>query len=720
VVSIIALFGCSIPGSVFSSGFSKAQTATPVSPIGQPSDNGFTGGIVDSSQLPTPPQLSLLGNFTFTVDKTRSVSANYLADGTVLAMQLTDDAGLNWSLTIPGDALDVPTTITMTALSDLQGAGYPSGFLGGILLEPDGLYFLTDAELTLSGSGSDALLVNGSQNGTAVEPALPGFQKGSFLISHFSSWALISPPKTPPHENLVENPDDVIENVKLLLANKKLTVPEPPSQPLGCQTQPQSDEAAHAQDQIISNYYDALFTPENDYIGPLLRMWRYPLYYYVKYDYSPDTIMNFLSQLQQRREAKMNLLFKTYFGKPDKLPVIARVAMKFAHESEQMAEFTGKQPIWTKEYLGEYIKKALDNLLTDIAENHNYEDYSVLMPLVHDMALLGVDINLNDFYIGIRRAMTFQLNLHYQGNWADQIWESASDFRIFLDPDNKGIWAGSGTATYVSSGPMDINSPPFPVGVHVINFDVCAGTASLLMEGFGPIGTESVTTNGYTFPLNQNYFRDNIFKQAFNQYYLKEQVKPLKFGSFNFPLQIRNKNVAAVDQIFDGSEILAPAQNEFHVLMLHSPLARNEALPAWNDPFTYPTPEEGSPEEETTPQVITTAVIPTEEVQTTPVPAVPQQASPANLPQDVPMYPNAQDISTFPSTQELTFQTTDSPDQVIQYYNDQLENAGWTSSSPVEIGDTTVDQWAKGDEVVTVSGNVVNGETHVSLSWVGK
>jgi hypothetical protein len=128
---------------------------------------------------------------TFTVDTSTRVTGEFFADGeTPLTLSMTDSVGLTWTLDIPPYALPYPTTITMTAMKDvtLDGLGWMDG---GVVLEPDGLTFITPATLTVSGGelSTGVFMMLGEHDGGNV--TLANYERSdgtaTATIYHFST-----------------------------------------------------------------------------------------------------------------------------------------------------------------------------------------------------------------------------------------------------------------------------------------------------------------------------------------------------------------------------------------------------------------------------------------------------------------------------------------------------------------------------------------------------
>lgn len=76
------------------------------------------------------------------------------------------------------------------------------------------------------------------------------------------------------------------------------------------------------------------------------------------------------------------------------------------------------------------------------------------------------------------------------------------------------------------------------------------------------------------------------------------------------------------------------------------------------------------------------------------------------LPEGVPLYPDAVDVTTFGGM--TVFASSDSVDDVAAFYNDALESGGWERTENMEIESMVTSQWQKDGETLSV--NISPGE----------
>lgn len=132
-------------------------------------------------------RIGIIEDLSFEVIKAAVATIEY--DGTEKSLEVTDENGLTWQLTIPENALAEQCTITLTPLSNVESERKKDG-LSGILMEPDGLAFIKPASLTVTGPDADKLLfLSGTQDGKnySYQPDQKSENGARLLVYHFSS-----------------------------------------------------------------------------------------------------------------------------------------------------------------------------------------------------------------------------------------------------------------------------------------------------------------------------------------------------------------------------------------------------------------------------------------------------------------------------------------------------------------------------------------------------
>lgn len=139
-----------------------------------------------STDVSLPSKLSL-GDVTFSVDSDRVVTG-IVPIGKEKIISAVDSSGIEWTLTIPANAVPANTKITITPLEKIKSAGYPGTITGGVMLEPDGLTFDKDGTLSVKmpkdvpsvmltgdGKGGGLCFLDSKQNGGAVTASIAHF-----------------------------------------------------------------------------------------------------------------------------------------------------------------------------------------------------------------------------------------------------------------------------------------------------------------------------------------------------------------------------------------------------------------------------------------------------------------------------------------------------------------------------------------------------------------
>lgn len=708
VIFLLTSSACKFPWSINpTSGVLPTSTQSTL-----PQDDGSQARIVDSSYQPEPVNVPSLGSFTYTLNPSLSTSGDFAADGTDLMLQLTDGVGLTWTMKVPANALDLPRTIKMTAISNLQSKDIPSMLKAGVLLEPDGLQFLMPAEITVSGTGVDnsTILLTAREDGSDVELVLPGSSNNS-LILHFSpvviitSSELIDPEVDALRKKVNDQQTAFFAEVDKILANKDLVVPEPPSTPMGCKAGSQDAKAQQAQTDTLNAYAISLFTPEFPLIVKLLQNERlFDLLNGSNNLQLPEPTNGhlthntayYLDKLTFRENKKLQLLDKTYQGNIEKLPAIMEVSIFLSNQIALLPPTLRETSQDMLNSLGGIIQHFLDPVLKDLSDNHNYENVPLLLKLAAEATRLGANIDYGQLVENIRKAMVFKLNLHYHFVTLTDTWDSTADFE--LDPSKDlNSWAGTGKADYNHTGNLKISGSKFTVSAMMNSFDACAGKANILLQGFGTTGSgssgEQVTVRGgdvnVTSPISS--LLGEVWRNTFAYAGFFQPAKTKNdYNVFVFPVTIQNLNIIAADQVFVGT--VEQLISLFHVILTHHPVNYANPLPQPEVPFTNGADAT---------------------VQATP------GSSQSNLPQDVAMYPNVESNTT--STGGMTLlRTKDSPDQVIAFYTEQMINDGWTAFPTQEIGNGTILGWMKGTRMVSISVIAQDGLTNITIQITGQ
>jgi len=90
--------------------------------------------------------------------------------------------------------------------------------------------------------------------------------------------------------------------------------------------------------------------------------------------------------------------------------------------------------------------------------------------------------------------------------------------------------------------------------------------------------------------------------------------------------------------------------------------------------------------------------------------------SESGLPEDVPLYPGATGLTKL-ADQAIEFNTNDTPDQVNQYYQQQMPAQKWTLMSSTKQGVNIIQIWTKDKRVVSIAIFPQGGKTVVMITF---
>lgn len=204
--------------AIFLAGCGKLETESP--DIADPSEESVES--IDSILS----SIGVIEDLSFEVNRSAAATIEY--DGVEASVEVVDDKGLKWQLTIPKDALPEKYTIILTPLTDIQGKHKKEG-LSGIMMEPDGLEFTEPATLTVTGPDADKLLfLTGTQDGKnySYQPTEILEDGVKLSVNHFSSEVASNAFSDPEvYEALFELLSDLEKKVKRSLS-KSIRVPD--------------------------------------------------------------------------------------------------------------------------------------------------------------------------------------------------------------------------------------------------------------------------------------------------------------------------------------------------------------------------------------------------------------------------------------------------------------------------------------------------------------
>lgn len=324
------------------------------------------------------------------------VSLEFPADGTPQTAAIADENGLTWELTVPADALAKPQTLRLTPMSSVTSD--LGEIAGGVLLEPDGQWFLAPVTLRVSGAAAGkAAIFSGNHAGDELALTNMHWQGDSLelQLSHFSTAFLTDSEAV--LEKLRETARTQLEDATKAareLARKPIDVPAPPAIANECSADP-------AQGDPIGDYVRRFQQPELGVIEALIGAMRGVALTDAEASPSFDEALGIAFRLHRKAEA----LIKHYRGQDDRFDAVAAATLFTERGIELLGEPLGERSLLPA--LAAWADSLATNYLTAL-QKHEYAKFVPAIKFYRYSALLGGDVARNT-YDRLRGALTFSI-----------------------------------------------------------------------------------------------------------------------------------------------------------------------------------------------------------------------------------------------------------------------------------------------------------------------
>lgn len=532
---------------------SDVQGAEPLISEDRAADGESEARFVDGPVEDVLGKLPALGSITFTTDNSHQTSGTFLPGGTGLELSLTDAAGLTWTLTLPAGTLNTTETITMTALDDVRSDNIPGSMIGGVLLEPDGLWLLEPGTLAVTGGdlNGKALFLSGSHDGSDVNFALPGIDGTSSeaVIQHFSSYTVIhseDPKVTDLREQERQHYEELAKKGRELLKSKDIDVPRPPSIPLYC---PKDEEEAKLRNEALKKFEKDFNNPEFDLLNQLIASQTILALPGVDSDFTLEV------RLLERMIKKVNLLIKEYGNRSEYVTAITQVGYTVAREIALIGPRDHPGSLEVLQALGRMYERVIDELLKELREKHEYRNVGPILDMARRAALIGTaTLPIEELIARIESAMNFNLEVIYELKIAgNQHYEFKGETLVRIDFENTAnlsMLHGLGRGELVSykntrEPSITVEAPDFPFEVLFSSFDACNGKADLTIDRMAP-NTEVYKINEELMPTLP--VAHNCWKATYEKYLGNH---PIAGEVYTFPVGLRNGDPVAVEAEFE-------------------------------------------------------------------------------------------------------------------------------------------------------------------------
>jgi len=538
-------------------------------PEGDPGEARF----VDQPLEPPVVDVPSLGSASFTVDPSNRVVGEATARGGDLELQLTDSAGLTWSLRVPALAMGAPQVISMTALTDLDRGDITGNLVGGVLLEPDGLQF--DAPVTLSVAGAalrgTTLILGGAPDGSEMAFTLPGDADAgaSALLLHFSAYAaddLDDPQIAQMLEQARQQYKALADQARALLKDGDIDVPRPPSVPLRCTDEDETRDNQESLDAFARAFGD----PEMTLIGKMLAAQRN-----LQLLGEPDTGFSLEVRLLGRQARKARLLIDEYGQDVDNLPAITSAVLGVARNLQLLGGDDDGTAGQLVAELPALYERAIEALLDELVADHEYRNIGAILEAARALQLLGSSSGYTTeaLFERLAGALNFDLELTYTAQLVDnQHWVLEASFPVSFDTSGVSVSTliGSGTGSLISFVHDDwpelyVVAPDFEVGATVEEFLPCEGTAKVTLNQFFP-PSETYKADDPDEPMSLDMpLIKGIWEGAFADF--------AGDGRYAFPVEIRNEDVEAADETLEAVSERSGGNAEatIEIKLVHSP-----------------------------------------------------------------------------------------------------------------------------------------------------
>jgi len=518
---------------------SSSSTNSSGPDTGPGSDPGSPGADARLTPATSTATLDGLGTIQVTFDTARQdVEAYDTRSESGVNLHVTDANGYAWDLSIPGGALLLNTTMTMTPFSAIDLSSSQSGIVSGVKLEPDGLYFSHQAYLTVSPpDGVDpglALVFDlawDAGDPSAWQVALGQSSRldtsSTANVWHFSGLGYGDGYGDDALAALVEQAKQEYQTAvvaaKLFVKGPAPTPPVPPAISMFCrgtEANPEENESYEFVRQFLSPYEDVLTV--------LLRAMRaLQLVGGAGVDMADGYSLS--TQIAQMAVTSILQVGKTWSleAPPDHLFAVISATLAAARHLELMGgspgDALGTITVWAQ--------KMFDYYLGQLKKEHDYRAYPILLTLAYDLELLGGSDELGaifsamTFEVQITTSMTMNCVSADDGktlttgsvqqtadvkNLASEAAAIDGTADVFGTPQGKNMVLTSTAGTYIQGSTKDLTGQTDTGSLWLKNWDPCVTKSFDALMSFYGTNNESawITQDGTEIGLPSHYWAD--------------------------------------------------------------------------------------------------------------------------------------------------------------------------------------------------------------------
>jgi len=536
--------------------------------------------------LPEPINLSdrSLGKASFTVDKEKTASLQYTADGKEKSISVKDDSGFEWTLSIPGNSLINEEEITITPLDNIEVDAMPGSKLHVIMLEPDGLDFLKCAAISVKKPGESikGVLLTGKHDGSELVFCPVDAYDGGIKapIEHFSTVVYV-PDNDPSTDKLKEKAkkqyDEAVEAAKELL-KRPITVPPPPSISFECMNDQKIAKAME--------YAELVTREEEEIVNRLLSADK--VMFMVSDNYKSD--FSLAIKVMERMDAKVRTLIRQYEPDPEKLLAVYHAA----YRAWRPLRFFTNDDKYEMVYFISWTEKARKHYLDKFTKEHEYKAFGAAFTLDKYSSTLGGYSNLDEIFKTLVFKLTVETVLNVPGylitvkgegtlralEMTDDYVEKGLNPILYPSIDETLFVQGIGTLGYRYDGAdpdLTILPEEFPVKMQVRKWKPCeSNKINILIESLGSDDETHVyeTTSGkisYNDPI-VNDFAEGFFEEERTEVaFIDPSGTIIGTDMFNFEVDLRDGTALAAVKTIDRKQPETEARIMVHLQLEHTP-----------------------------------------------------------------------------------------------------------------------------------------------------
>jgi hypothetical protein len=498
-----------------------------------------------------------LGSAAMTPDENKVSSVDYSPMGGAVFLELKDSTGNLWRLDVPENALPYGETISMQ-LSENITSDIVSGRLNaGVILQPEGLQFTIPATLTVTGpvASDHTCVFFGRQSGESLNFAPVDVESYSLKmqVEHFSTYIVYQPTGDAQVQEAADMASQsyaaVLDEVKEFLKTSITAPPIPGDYSFECKEE-DGENATSYRNRALDMYIARAMLPESDLAKKLLGAGRE-----VAVLGGESDAFYYAGLLLKRDLKKADKLISTYKNDNDKLIPVMNLTFKIIKEMQALGIDV---PSGYLEVFSEWMKRAADEQIRKIKEEHDYRALGPCVALVKGAAIMESDFSASrefteKFLEKTKKAMTFKVKYEITvttGPWNQKLDLSGETELSWLDSNNEKYYTGTGKGKYLSythAGPWTttIDFPnEYPVTMKFVDFSPCKSEKIKVQ-----VDTIGAKTEVWYNPdideksSDENLFVNHMAEELFGEYRTES-------GEYIFEVPFQNKNVIMGEESF--------------------------------------------------------------------------------------------------------------------------------------------------------------------------